>query len=74
MPAIVYQVRVKGYLSTSWEQELDHLTLCSEPDGCTSLTGAVPDQAALHGLLARIRDLGLELVSVNQVGQTIHRE
>ena len=69
MSGKVYQLRVKGYLSTSWSEEFDDMRLQCEPDGSTSLTGFLPDQAALHGVLVRIRDLGLELVSVNQLTQ-----
>jgi hypothetical protein len=67
MVAIVYQLRVKGHLPPAWAGEFAGLALRCEADGCTSLTGSLPDQAALHGLLARIRDLGLELLSVHQL-------
>ena len=60
-----YQIRVKGHLDSSWSERLDGLTITHEEDGTTLLTGPVADQPALHGLLIRIRDLGLPLLSVN---------
>ena len=60
-----YQIRVKGHLDNSWSERLDGLTIAHEEDGTTLLTGPVADQPALHGLLIRIRDLGLPLLSVN---------
>lgn len=58
-----YQIRVRGHIDLSWSAWFDGLTIAHDSDGCTTLTGQV-DQAALHGALARIRDLGLTLVSV----------
>ena len=58
-----YVIRVSGHLDQHWAARLG-LALTHDPDGTTSLTGAVPDQAALHGTLARIRDLGVTLISV----------
>ena len=59
-----YQLRVDGHLDQHWSAWFDDLTLTHEDDGTTSLTGAVADQAALHGLLTKIRDLGVTLISV----------
>lgn len=59
-----YQIRVRGHIDHSWSAWFDGLTIAHDSDGCTTLTGHVVDQAALHGALARIRDLGLTLVSV----------
>lgn len=59
-----YTVRVDGCLDSHWSLWFDGLTLTTESDGTTSLTGFVADQAQLHGLLAKIRDLGLTLISV----------
>jgi hypothetical protein len=59
-----YRLRVNGHLPDRWEAWFEGLALTREDDGTTSLCGAVPDQAALHGLLAKIRDLGLLLISV----------
>lgn len=62
-----YEIRVKGHLDSHWSEWFDGLTMILEEDGTTLLTGPVADQAALHGLLAKVRDLGLPLVFVNQV-------
>jgi hypothetical protein len=61
------QIRVRGYLDSSWSDWFDGLTVTSEPDGVTLLSGPVVDQAALHGLLKKVRDLGLPLVLVKWV-------
>ena len=63
----VYQIRVKGHLDDSWSQWFEELTISHEGDDTTVLTGPVADQPALHGLLVKIRDLGLPLVSVSCV-------
>jgi hypothetical protein len=63
----VYQLRVSGRLDRHWSAWFDGLTVTHEDDGSTSLTGAVTDQAELHGLLAKIRDLGVTLISVTIV-------
>ena len=70
--ASVYQIRIKGQLGPQWTDWFDGLTLTLEDDGETLLTGAVVDQAALHGLLRKVRDLGMQLISVNRIeaGQT----
>ena len=60
-----YEIRVKGYLDARWTAWFDGLTLTHGSDGTTFIEGSVPDQAALHGLLQKIRDLGLPLISVN---------
>jgi hypothetical protein len=63
---VVYQIRVRGMLDSGWSDWFDGLTLCPEANGDTVLTGPVRDQSALHGLLSRIRDLGLPLLSLNR--------
>jgi hypothetical protein len=63
----VYQIRVKGHLDSSWSEWFEDLSMAHEKDGTTVLTGPVADQPALHGLLVKIRDLGLPLVSVHCV-------
>ena len=63
----VYQIRIKGHLGHQWTDWFDGLTITLEEDGETLLTGPVVDQAALHGLLKKVRDLGTPLLSVNRV-------
>lgn len=66
-PPAIYEIRVAGHLSPQWADWFEGLTVSLEEDGNTLLTGPVADQAALHGLLKKIRDLGMILVSVNRV-------
>ena len=61
---LVYQIRIKGHLGPQWTDWFGGLTITLEDHGGTLLTGPVVDQAALHGLLRRVRDLGLPLLSV----------
>ena len=62
-----YEIRVKGRLNARWAGWFDGLTLTHDSDGTTIIHGPVADQAALHGLLQKIRDLGLPLISVNHL-------
>jgi hypothetical protein len=62
-----YEICIKGHLDDGWTDWFEGLTITLEENGDTFLTGSVVDQAALHGLLKRIRDLGMTLVSVNLV-------
>jgi hypothetical protein len=62
-----YEIRIKGHLASSWSETFEGMQLTLTRDGETMLTGPVTDQAALHGLLARIRDLNLTLLSVMRV-------
>jgi hypothetical protein len=64
---MVYQIRIKGYLGSQWIDWFGGLTITLEDNGDTFLTGMVVDQAALHGLLRKVRDLGIPLLSVNRV-------
>ena len=65
--AMVYQIRIKGHLGHEWTDWFGGLTLTLEDNGETLLTGPVIDQAALHGLLRKVRDLGVPLLSVSRV-------
>ncbi len=64
---ILYEIRVKGHLAPRWLESFAGLTMAYTESGETILSGPVEDQAALHGMLGRIRDLNLTLISVNQV-------
>ena len=63
--ATVYQFRFRGHLGSEWAEWFDGMELTSYDNGETMLSGSVIDQAALHGVLAKIRDLGLTLLAVN---------
>jgi hypothetical protein len=65
----IYQIRVKGHLGSQWTDWFGGLTVTLEDNGETLLTGPVVDQAALHGLIKKVRDLGMPLVSVVSVVQ-----
>jgi len=62
-----YEIRLKGHLEARWSNRFEGLTITLEEDGNTLLSGPVADQAALHGWLKKVRDLGMTLVSVVQV-------
>ncbi len=63
----LYEIRIKGHLDNRWADWFDGLTITREENGDTLLTGLVIDQAALHSLLRKVRDLGLPLISVMHV-------
>ncbi len=63
----VYQIRIKGHLGSQWTDWFEGLTITLEEDGDTLMTGPVIDQAALHGVLKKVRDIGLPLISVSPV-------
>lgn len=63
----VYQIRIKGHLDSQWTDWFEGMTITREDNGDTLLTGPVIDQAALYGLLKKVRDLGMPLVSINRV-------
>ncbi|MGE3797273.1 MAG: hypothetical protein AB7G88_05485 [Thermomicrobiales bacterium] len=69
----IYRIRVSGHLDDRWSESLGGLSLLREDDGTTVLVGPFADQAALHGVIARIRDLGLPLLSVKRVAEA-HRD
>jgi hypothetical protein len=62
-----YVLRLDGHIDDRWTAWFNDLTLIREGDGTTTLRGTVPDQAALHGLLAKVRDLGVTLISVEVI-------
>lgn len=62
-----YEIRVTGHLGSRWGAWFDGLTLATENDGTTVLSGPVVDQAALHGLLLKLRDIGIPLVSLTEL-------
>ena len=62
-----YEIRLKGHLEARWSAWFDGLSLSQESDGTTVIRGPVIDQAALHGLLSKVRDLGLPLIAVTRV-------
>lgn len=62
----LYEIRVAGHLSTNWAVRFEGLSMRHDPEGETVLSGML-DQAAMHGVLVKIRDLGLNLISVNHV-------
>lgn len=64
---MIYQIRLKGHLDPQWSDWFEGLTLTLEDDGEMLLTGPLVDQAALHGLLKKVRDLGMPLLSVTRV-------
>jgi hypothetical protein len=68
MAATCYEIAVEGHLDrTHWSRWFDGMQVALKPDGTTVLSGPIIDQAALHGLLAKVRDLGLTLISVQRL-------
>ena len=67
--SMIYTIRIKGHLDPTWSDWFDGMQIAHEPDEVTLLQGAVADQAALHGLLAKVGDLGLPLLSVTRSNQ-----
>lgn len=72
-PPIYYEIRVEGQLPLQWQDWFDGLEIAAE-NGETLLSGFLADQAALYGLLKKVRDLGLALVSVNSISDTLPKE
>ncbi len=69
----IYQFQVEGQLNPTWSEWFEELTLTHEASGNTILTGPIADQAALHGVLIKIRDLGLILISVKRLKKISNR-
>lgn len=69
-----YEIQVEGHLDARWAAWFDGLSLAARPDGTTVIEGWVVDQSALHGLLHKVRDLGLPLVSVTRAGPDPSRD
>jgi hypothetical protein len=73
----IYEIKLQGYLDTRWSEWFYGMAITHESDGATTLSGPLPDQTVLHSVLDRIRDMNLQLMSVNQTlsdGQTINYE
>ena len=69
----LHEIRVQGHLDERWSDWMEGLVFTHESDGTTTLTGPLADQAALHGVLTRIRDLALPIVSVRRLGPDAER-
>lgn len=69
-PPQSYEFRIKGHLDNRWANWFEGLTLTRETDGTTTLRGTVIDQAALHGVLHKLRDLGMTLISMQTVSDS----
>jgi hypothetical protein len=75
--AEIYEIKLQGHLDTQWSEWFYGMTITHERDGTTTLCGPLPDQTVLHSVLDRIRDMNLQLISVNQIvsdGQPINDE
>jgi hypothetical protein len=71
---MIYQIRIKGLLDRQWTDWFGGMTVTATDDGDTLLIGPVKDQAALHGLLKKVRDLGMPLISVTPIEPDRRRE
>jgi hypothetical protein len=71
-----YEIKIQGHLDTKWSEWFYDMEITHDSDGTTTLCGPLPDQAVLHSVLDRIRDMNLQLISVNKIisdGQTINK-
>jgi hypothetical protein len=73
-PVPEYEIRVAGQLASRWSAWFDGLSIASDPGGTTVIRGPIVDQAALHGLLQKLRDVGIPLISLTQVPPTTPTE
>ncbi len=75
-PRVQYEIRVEGHLTERWAAWFDGLAIVDQDDGTTVIRGSVVDQAALHGLLQRLRDIGIPLISLTpaEVSDTTRTE
>jgi hypothetical protein len=71
---VPYEIRVVGHLDDDWSAWFDNLTITHHADGTSTLTGPITDQAQLHGILARLRDVGSTLLSVHAIDDTLEEE
>jgi hypothetical protein len=71
---MIYQIKIKGILDSQWTDWFGGMTISPTEDGDTLLTGPIEDQSALHGLLKKVRDLGMPLISVSPIESTRRRE
>jgi len=69
--ATIYQIKIKGHLGSQWADWFEGLTITLDEQGFTTLTGPITDDAALYGLLKRVRDLGMGLISVNRIEEAL---
>jgi hypothetical protein len=69
MAPVDYCIRIQGHLASEWSEWFGGMMIECHPDGTTTLSGPIRDQAALHGMLLKVRDLGLSLISVNPAGR-----
>lgn len=69
----LYEIRIEGRLDAQWQDWFDGMSVTLQADGTTQLSGPVPDQPALYGLLRKVRDLGLPLISVTRTTDTLNR-
>jgi len=69
-----YEIRIAGHIDAQWQDWFDGMSVTLEADGTTLISGHVPDQPALYGLLRKVRDLGLQLVSVSQMTDILNRQ
>ena len=72
--ADVYEIRLKEYLDHRWSSRFEGFALSHQTDGSTLLVGSIPDQAALHGVLMKVRDLGLTLLAVGRAEPGVSKE